>query len=165
MTEADGEALHDLLGVLDYPMLGVTAASGGRRGACLVGFSTQCSIAPARFLVCLSKRNATYRIAQDAAVLGVHFLTRDDRALSELLGERTGDDLDKLQHVAWEPGPEGVPVLDAGAGSYVGKVLDRQDLGDHVGFLLEPIEVRSRAVTAPQLGFQDVKDMEPGHEA
>ena len=162
---ADGEALHALLGVLDYPMLAVTAASGGRRGACLVGFSTQCSIDPARFLVCLSKRNATYRIAQDAPVLGVHFLTRDDRAVSELLGEQTGDDVDKFQHVAWGPGPEGVPLLDVGAGSYVGKVLGRHDLGDHVGFLLEPIAVRSRGVDAAQLGFQDVKDMEPGHEA
>lgn len=161
----DTDELHALLGVLDYPMLIVTAASGGRRGGCLVGFSTQCSIDPVRFLVCLSKRNATYRIAQDASVVAVHFLSTADREVSELFGEQTGDDTDKFQQVPWAEGPEGVPVLDAGAGWYVGRVLDRHDVGDHVAFLLEPVAVQRRDVSAPQLGFQAVKDMEPGHEA
>jgi flavin reductase (DIM6/NTAB) family NADH-FMN oxidoreductase RutF len=161
----DDEDLHTLVGGLDPPMLIVTAASGSRRGGCLVGFSTQCSIDPTRFLVCLSKRNATYRIAQDAPVLAVHVLTTADRAVSELFGEQTGDDTDKLQHVDWQPGPHGVPVLDAGAGCYIGTVLDRSDVGDHVAFLVEPVEVRLRGWSAPQLGFQAVKDMEPGHEA
>lgn len=35
---------------LDYPMLIVTTRSGGELDGCLVGFSTQCSIDPARFL-------------------------------------------------------------------------------------------------------------------
>ena len=161
----DDAALHALVGALDPPMMIVTAAAGNRRGGCLVGFSTQCSIDPPRFLVCLSKRNATYRIAQEAPVLGVHFLTLDDRELSELFGEQTGDDTDKFQHVAWAPGPQGVPLLDAGAGCYAGEVLDRYDVGDHVAFLLRPIAVHNHGVDAQRLGFQDVKDMEPGHEA
>lgn len=161
----DGDAWQRLIGALDYPMLIVTAASGSRRGGCLVGFSTQCSIDPPRFLVCLSKRNATYRIAQEAPAVAVHFLTGADRELAELFGEQTGDDIDKLQHVAWEEGPHGVPIIDGGAGSFVGKVLERRDVGDHVAFVLEPTQVRHRGVDAPQLGFQDVKGMEPGHDA
>jgi len=35
-------------------MIIITAAADGVLGGCLVGFQTQCSIDPARFLVCLS---------------------------------------------------------------------------------------------------------------
>lgn len=158
------EAVQQLVADLDYPMLIVTAADGERRRGCLVGFSTQCSIDPARFLVCLSKRNATYRVARDADVLAVHFLTAVDREISELFGEQTGDQVDKFEQCEWEPGLEGVPILSAGAGYYVGRVLERRDVGDHVAFLLEPEEAEFRRGDR-QLGFRDVKDMEPGHEA
>ena len=158
------ETVQRLVADLDYPMLIVTAADGEQRRGCLVGFSTQCSIDPSRFLVCLSKRNATYEVARHAAVLGVHFLTADDREISELFGELTGDTVDKFQRCEWEAGPDGVPILAAGAGYYVGRVLDRLDVGDHVAFLVEPVAAEFRR-SAPQLGFRDVKDMEPGHEA
>ncbi len=154
-----------LVAGLDYPMLIVTAAADGRRAGCLVGFSTQCSIDPLRFLVCISKRNATSRVARDASHLAVHFLTRDDRKLSELFGEQTGDRIDKFSHCGWQEAPEGVPVLHAGAGYYVGAVLERRDLGDHHGFLLEPVRAVAHAGRGPQMGFQDVRDMEPGHQA
>lgn len=157
--------VQTLVAELDYPMLIVTAAAGGRRAGCLVGFSTQCSIDPLRFLVCISKRNATYRVARAATHLGVHFLTRDDRELSELFGEQTGDRVDKFSRCTWQEAPEGVPVLDAGAGYYVATVLDRRDVGDHDAFLLEPVRAVARGGRSGQMGFQDVKDMEPGHEA
>ena len=154
-----------LVAELDYPMLIVTAAAGDARAGCLVGFSTQCCINPPRFLVCISKRNATYRTASVADVLAVHFLTHDERTLSELFGEQTGDDLDKFTQCEWDAGPNDVPLLRDVAGYYVGRVLERHDVGDHVAFLLEPLEAEFRRPVAPQLGFQDVKDMEPGHEA
>ena len=42
---------NDLVGGLDYPMFIATARSErGERAGCLVGFATQCSIDPSRFL-------------------------------------------------------------------------------------------------------------------
>lgn len=159
------EAVHRLVAELDYPMVIVTAAADGERGGCLVGFSTQCSIDPLRFVVCISKRNATFRPASSAGVLAVHFLTHDDRALSELFGEQTNDDVDKFEQCAWDDGPDGVPLLRDTAGYYVGRVLQRVDVGDHEAFLLEPFDALCRRAVTPQLGFRDVRDMEPGHEA
>jgi flavin reductase (DIM6/NTAB) family NADH-FMN oxidoreductase RutF len=51
MTSAS-ETFTKIMGSLDYPMLVVTAAAAGERAGCLVGFATQASIDPARFLVC-----------------------------------------------------------------------------------------------------------------
>jgi flavin reductase (DIM6/NTAB) family NADH-FMN oxidoreductase RutF len=163
-VSVDTKSLHRLLLSAESSMIVVTAATGSRRSGCLVGFSTQCSVDPVRFLVCLSKRNATYRIAQESPVLAVHLLTQHDGAVAELFGGQTSDDTDKLQQVDWEPGPHGVPVLAAGAGAFVGEVLDRYDVGDHVAFVLDPVAVYDRDVDAPPLRFGQVKDMEPGHE-
>src|SRR4051794_41781759 len=55
-------AVHELIDELDYPMFIVTVAAGGERAGCLVGFATQCSINPPRFLVCLSDKNRTFRV-------------------------------------------------------------------------------------------------------
>src|SRR5438067_13436853 len=103
--------LDEIAGDLDYPMLVVTAAAGGRRAGCLVGFATQTSIDPSRFLVCLSRLNATYEVACRARTLGVHVLGRGDLDLAELFGGETGHRIDKLARCDWREGPDGVPVL------------------------------------------------------
>jgi hypothetical protein len=56
---------HALVGGLEYPMFIVTARAGGEPLGCLVGFATQTSIRPPRFLVCLSHNNRTYRRGRD----------------------------------------------------------------------------------------------------
>lgn len=149
---------------LDYPMAVVTAADGDERAGCLVGFAAQCSISPPRFMVWLSKKNHTYRVAQRSRVLAVHLLSTDDLALAELFGTETGETVDKLERVPWREGPGGAPVLTDCARWFAGRVVDRTDTGDHVGFLVEPFEADA-APWAGQLGFQAVRHLDPGHEA
>jgi flavin reductase (DIM6/NTAB) family NADH-FMN oxidoreductase RutF len=157
-------AFNALVTNLEYPMYVVTAASGGERDGCLVGFATQCSIHPPRFLVCLSVKNRTYRIAQTAPVLGVHLVGEGQHDLAELFGGETADAVDKLARWPWRQGPEGVPVLDDVDNLFVGRVLARFDLGDHVGHLLEPIAARHEGDT-DALGSQEVSDIDAGHPA
>ena len=157
------ERFDDLVGRLDYPMLIVTAAAGGRRSGCLVGFSTQCSLQPPRYLVCISQANHTAAVAARSEHLAVHVLDRADHDLSLLFGEQTGDDVDKFARCAWTE-RRGVPVLDGPRAWFVGRVVDRVPLGDHVGHVLEPVEV-SVPEELDLLTFQQVKDMEPGHPA
>ena len=155
--------VEQLLGALDYPMVVVTAADGDEQAGCLVGFHTQCSMDPVRFLVLLSNKNHTHEVASGAEVLAVHFLTAEQAALAELFGTRTGDHVDKLAEVAHSTGPAGVPLLDDCDERFVGRVRGRVALGDHTGFLLEPVDAEfSGAID--QLGFQQVKDLDPGHQ-
>lgn len=154
---------------LDYPMFIVTAAAAGAggqvdRSGCLVGFATQCSIEPERLLVCLSKQNHTYQVARTAAALGVHVPGARQRGLAELFGGTTGDDLDKFAKVRWRDGPAGVPILTDCPRWLAGQVLERIDLGDHVGFVLAPLEAASAGGT-DALPFSAVADLEAGHEA
>ena len=128
-----------LVGDLEYPMFIVTARVGDERLGCLVGFATQTSIHPQRFLVCLSHTNRTYRRGRDAELLGVHCVPAGADELAELFGGETGDDVDKFARCEWHDGPEGVPILDACENWFVGRVLRRVAAGDHDAFLLEPI--------------------------
>jgi flavin reductase (DIM6/NTAB) family NADH-FMN oxidoreductase RutF len=149
---------------LDYPMVVVTATDGTRRGGCLVGFSTQVSIDPPRLLVCLSDRNHTFGVARHAHLLAVHVLEPDQHDLAELFGSGTGDEVDKFTRCAWHPGPDGLPLLDDCPRRLVCRVLDTVPFGDHVGFVLQPLSGHD-GTAEPALGYQQVRDLEPGHEA
>jgi len=149
---------------VDYPMYVVTANVGERRGGCLVGFATQTSIDPVRFLVCISRANATAPVAREASHLAVHLIGPDQRELARLFGEESGEWTDKFASVAWREGPSGVPVLEGCPATLVGEVVVRLDLGDHEGFLLDPVAVEGKA-SSGVLTFQQLKDLRPGHPA
>jgi flavin reductase (DIM6/NTAB) family NADH-FMN oxidoreductase RutF len=159
----DADSFDGLMGELDYPMLIVTAAADGRREGCLVGFATQTSVDPSRFLVCLSEKNRTTRLAAGVDRLAVHFVPAEAGALAELFGGTTGDHVDKFARCAWEPGPAGLPILDECDNWFVGRVLERVDLGDHVGHLLEP-EVSHHGETGPEFSFHRAKRIDSGHD-
>lgn len=164
MTDDGGRVFDDIADTIDYPMWIVTASSGGERSGCLVGFATQCSIDPVRFGVWVSKANHTFRVARSAGLLVVHAPREDDLELARLFGEETGDEVDKFSRCAWSPGPADAPVLD-GIDWFAGRVLERIDTGDHVGFVLDPFGGERRAGTGPRLTFQQVRDFHPGHPA
>lgn len=160
------EAFEQMVGLLDYPMFVVTTRSGDVRAGCLVGFSSQVSIDPSRFLVGLSKRNHTFRVASHGAThLAVHLLSKPHRDLARLFGSETGDRIDKFSRCRWWEGPEGLPILADAAAWFAGRILDRFDLGDHVGHLTDPIAGSAPDRFDDLVSFGDVKDLEPGHEA
>lgn len=169
MDVAEARAtFHDLVAELDYPMFIVTAVAGegetASRAGCLVGFGSQSSIDPPRFLVCVSRRNRTYRVALRAAALAVHFVPRDAEDLARLFGGHSGDDVDKFARCDWDPGPGGLPILRACPNWFAGRVLDHFDLGDHVGFLLDPLAAHWEGPEST-FEFQRAKRIEPGHPA
>lgn len=158
------ETFHRLTGELDYPMLVVTTVAGGERSGCLVGFSTQCSIDPQHYLVCLSDKNHTTRVAAHAEALVVHFLPDTAEDLAELFGSETGDRVDKFTRCEWHDGPGGLPILDRCGRWFAGRILARHTLGDHIGYLLEPFAAADED-RGGHFAFHRAKRLEPGHEA
>ncbi|PWK64832.1 flavin reductase like protein [Streptomyces sp. CG 926] len=163
MPETELDAFAE---ILNGPMYVVTVAAAGERSGCLVGFASQCSIRPPRFVVWLSVRNHTYRVARGASHLAVHVLDRDRCGPAELFGGETGDEVDKFAQVDWRPSADGSPLLTGARAWFVGRIETRIDGGDHVGFLLSPTEVSPPVRTAPALlRYDDVKDIDPGKPA
>jgi flavin reductase (DIM6/NTAB) family NADH-FMN oxidoreductase RutF len=149
---------------LDYPMFIATVAAGGERAGCLIGFATQCSIHPPRFLAGISDKNRTYRVAQGAESMAIHLVPEGATELAELFGGETGDEVDKFERCTWRPGPGDVPLLEDCPNRFVGRILERVDFGDHTGMVLEPFYADEDEASG-QLGFHRAKRIEPGHEA
>jgi flavin reductase (DIM6/NTAB) family NADH-FMN oxidoreductase RutF len=160
---SQASTFNQLAAQLDYSMFIVTAASDGERSGCLVGFASQVSIRPSRFLACLSVKNRTFRVAQHADVLVVHFVPEEATDIAELFGGETGDEVDKFERCRWRAGPDGAPILAELENWFAGRVLERLDLGDHHGFVLEPIDGQASQGEHP-LTFHRAKRIEPGHE-
>jgi flavin reductase (DIM6/NTAB) family NADH-FMN oxidoreductase RutF len=157
------ESFNSLMAELDYPMFIVTTVGDdGERAGCLIGFATQISIKPPRFLAGLSHKNRTHRVARRAEYLGVHFVPADGEEIAELFGSETGDEVDKFERCAWHEGPAGVPIVDGLPNWFVGRILDRVDGGDHDAMILEPVAAERQA-EEEELTFHRAKRIEPGH--
>lgn len=149
----------------DYPLMVVTvAADADERSGCIAGFVTQCSIVPPRFLVCISKVNHTFAVAQGCRSMALHLLGRDQVALASLFGEQTGDSVDKFVHCRWSRGRTGAPVLENCAAWLEGGVLDRFEVGDHVAFLMHPV-AGGAGTEEGLLTYRSAPDLDPGHPA
>jgi flavin reductase (DIM6/NTAB) family NADH-FMN oxidoreductase RutF len=157
-------AFERIVGRLDYPMLIATTHARGERAGCLVGFATQASIDPPRFLACISDKNRTYRVLQGADAMAVHVVPADAGDLVELFGGETGDEADKFARCEWSDGPEGLPLVTRCPSWFAGRILERLPMGDHVGHLLEPFAGEA-GDDGPAFPFSRAKHVEPGHEA
>ena len=151
--------------ILDYPMFIVTTTSHRRNAGCLVGFATQTSIDPPRFLIGLSNKNYTHRVALDAPRLVVHLLDATSTELARLFGESTGDDVDKFTQCSWHAHDDAVPVLDDAPAWFSGTVRERIPAGDHTAFLIDIDAAEVRRKPTRLLRLSDVSDFNPGHEA
>ncbi len=161
---SNAEEFSRLAAGLDPAMAIVTTEDGGERAGCLVGFHAQCSITPVRYAVWLSKANHTHRIALRASAFAVHFLDRNHRSLAELFGTTTGDDIDKFEHCAWVPSPDGVPLLSDCSNRIVGQRAAMLDEGsDHICLVLASIEAEV-ATPFTAMRLSDVQDLRPGHD-
>lgn len=159
------QAFEKLVALLNYPMFVVTTQAGGVAAGCLVGFASQASIHPPRFLVGLSTQNHTFRVAAEATHLAVHVFDREHLDVVELFGSQTGDSVNKFDGCSWHHGPAQLPILDAAAAWFVGEILDRFSLGDHVGHLLQPVDGSPPHELERWVSFSDVQHLPPGHEA
>ncbi|WP_051866291.1 flavin reductase family protein [Streptomyces griseus] len=152
-------------GRLNPDMCLVTARAGAERAGCLVGFASQCSMRPFRFVVWLSKVNRTFAVACAADFLTVHVLTPRQFGLAALFGGVSGDQVDKFARTGWREEHGGAVVLDEAAAWFVGRVVQRTDAGDHVGFILDPVQCgeREQGGGGALLRLSDALTIDPGH--
>ena len=137
---------------LDGSLVVVTTSSDDQHAGCVVGFHTQCSIAPQRYAVWISKANLTYRVSLFATHLAVHLLAEADRSLLQLFGGTTGDRTEKFALCDWSPGPGGVPLLGSCRTRAVLEIASRWDDGsDHACFVGTPVLAEWAATTPMRL--------------
>jgi len=139
-----------------------TTTSDGEPSGCMVGFSTQCSIDPPRFLICISKINHTYLASEHSDAVALHLIGQDQIPLASLFAETSGDDMDKFAHCRWLPGTTGAPVLTDCAAWLEGMIIQRWSVGDHQALLVRPV-AGGAGVHREVLTIRHSPDFRPGH--
>lgn len=162
-TAEIAKRLTRLLGGMTRPAAIATVSAHGRVAGCVVGLHTQCSIAPMRMLVCISKSNFTHTVAATAKGLALHYPSANDHELARCFGEETGFDHDKFEgrRTTTLTAPEAV-ILDEIPNAWAGVIHARYDFGDHTGLVVEPQWIRTSSCFE-QLDVDDLDDVEPGH--
>jgi flavin reductase (DIM6/NTAB) family NADH-FMN oxidoreductase RutF len=83
----------------------------------------------------------------------------------DLFGGETGDEMDKFDQCAWTAGVAGVPILEGAEAWFAGTIIERFDLGDHVGHLLDPVAGGTTSTSHDAATLHDADDIDPGHPA
>lgn len=159
MKEPDFHALVDRA---PPAALVVTAGTGEPRAGCLVTFHCQASIDPLRYMVALSPNNHTTAVASDSRHVAVHWLAAGQRSIAELFGGRCSIQDHTFRRVGWRPWDDGTPLLEEAAGWFVGAIVDRWPMGDHVGFLLDVVDGSPEGEFAA-LNASDLGPLPAGH--
>ncbi len=158
-----GTASAALRDAVDTPLYVVTAADQqGRPSGCLAGFVTQCSMVPVRYLICVSKLNHTFFVAERASAMALHLLGATQTELAKHFGELSGDAVDKFADLSWRAGPHGAPILDGCAAWVAGSIIRRVGVGDHEAFVLAPRAGGPGPMTGA-LSVRAVPDIRAGH--
>jgi flavin reductase (DIM6/NTAB) family NADH-FMN oxidoreductase RutF len=157
VSEAIAEAV-------DYPLYVVTTSADDELSGCLAGFVTQSSMTPVRYLVCISKVNHTFGVAERSNGLALHLLGADQSDDASLFGEETEDCTAKFDRVSWSPGHTGAPILGDCAAWVEGPIINGMSVGDHQAFL---IAVSGGGVgrRRGQFMLHQASDFSPGHPA
>jgi flavin reductase (DIM6/NTAB) family NADH-FMN oxidoreductase RutF len=152
-----------LVNAVDPPLFVVTAADDeGRPSGCLAGFVTQCSIIPVRYLICVSKLNHTFFVAEHAPSMALHLLGRSQEELAAHFGALSGDTVDKFARLSWRKGSGGAPVLESCAAWVAGPIIRRYGVGDHEVVVLAPVEGGCGS-SVGTLFTSDLPDFPAGH--
>ena len=141
-----------------------TTSSDGEPSGCIVGFSTQCSIVPPRYLVCISKVNHTYFASESSDSVALHLSGRDQVPLASLFAETSGDTVDKFARCEWRTGATGAPVLGESAAWLEGRIIRRWSVGDHQALLVRPVDGGAGS-HRDVLTAQSAPHFRPGHPA
>lgn len=159
------DSFDDIMAWSDPAMAIVTTTDGRERAGCLIGFHAQSGMEPNGLSIWLSKANHTFRVAVFAQVIAVHFPTVDDVEIATTFGTLTGDRDDKFARCTWQPGLDGVPLLDRCPNRVVGRKAALLDTtSDHVCVVLDPVESQF-ADRRPPLRLSHVVHLRAGHDA
>ncbi|MGB0099012.1 MAG: flavin reductase family protein [Nocardioides sp.] len=150
----DSAEFRQVCGQFPTGVTAVTAvAPDGRLAALTVNSFTSVSLDPAKVLFCLATTSSSFHVLSEAERIAIHILREDQEdiarrfATSGLTGE------DKVSGIAWEEGPDGVPLLPDCCAVLAGKPDQIITSGDHVIILIDVDHAEHKTSPLPALSF------------
>jgi len=132
----------------------VTArTSDGRVAALTVNSFTSVSLDPAKVLFCLATTSSSYPVLLAADRIAIHILGQDQEDIARRFATSGLSGADKLDGIAWTPGPDGVPLIPGTPAVLAGRTDQAITSGDHIIFLVDVDHVSLKPSAVPALAF------------
>ncbi len=136
---------------------GVTAVTAvtadGAVAALTVNSFTSVSLDPPKVLFCVATSSSSFKVLDQASRIAIHILSQDQEDLARRFATSGLSGADKLDGVAWVPGPDGVPLLTRTPAVLAGRRDEVITSGDHVIILLDVDHVVLEPTDVPALSF------------
>jgi flavin reductase (DIM6/NTAB) family NADH-FMN oxidoreductase RutF len=156
VDDSAGINANEFRAALRQFLTGVTiATTAGDEGA-PIGLTanafTSVSLDPPLVLLCVARSASSYRAMERATHIALHVLAEPQHHLSRTFAVSAGDGVDKFIGVDWTPNAAGVPLINGCLARLECSVVDRLELGDHLGILGQVDAADADEQTAP-LGY------------
>ena len=115
---------------------------------------TSVSLDPPLVLLCIARSTASFRAMDQAERYAVHILTADQQATSSAFARSAAEGARKFGDVRWSRAADGLPLLEDFLARIECSVVDRVELGDHVGYVGRVDAVQTHVTAAPLAFFR-----------
>jgi flavin reductase (DIM6/NTAB) family NADH-FMN oxidoreductase RutF len=96
---------------------------------------TSVSLDPPLVLVCVARSASTFAAMEQARTYAVHVLHDGQDAISMRFACSAADGIEKFSEIEWYRADSGLPLLDDALARLECTIVDRVEMGDHVGYV------------------------------
>ncbi|MDP3891463.1 flavin reductase family protein [Nocardioides sp.] len=150
----DAAEFRQVCGQFPTGVTAVTAIAGdGAMAALTVNSFASVSLEPAKVLFCVGTSSSSFPVLRSAERIAIHILRQDQEDLARRFATSGLTGADKLEGIAWSPGPGGVPLLPDTSAVLAGRTDQIIFSGDHVIVLVDVDHVDHKPSPMQALSF------------
>lgn len=155
----DNALKKTVLRMFTYGIYAVTAKHVDEVSLMTVNWLTQCSFDPPMLALAVESDSHSRQVIEASGAFAVNIYESGQRELAGSLGRTFGKHPEKLNEVAWTPGPlTGSPLLATALGWAECKIVGSLPAGDHTLFAAEVVEIglnhEGSPLTLKETGFK-----------
>ena len=148
-----------VLRMFTYGLYAVMSTDGERVGGMTVNWVSQASFDPPMLMLAVEADSFSRQVIEASGAFSVNIYETGQRELAGLMGRSQIKRPDKLNDIAWRPGPAtGSPLLEAALAWVECRVQGSIPAGDHIVMVAEVVEVgvnrEGATLTLAETGFK-----------
>jgi len=125
------------LDTLSYGVYVITCKAGNRTNGLTVAWATQVSGTPNLVAAAVCQKWFSHKLLSESDYFIFHVLAEEQTELGKHFGSVHGWDTDKFEEVKWEPGVDGIPVIQGCRAVMECRKVQEVPAGDHTIFIGE----------------------------
>ncbi len=138
----DNALKKTVLRLFTYGLYTATAQHGDDVSMMTANWLTQCSFEPPLLALAVESDSHSRQVIEASGAYAINIYETGQRELAGSFGRTFSKHPEKIENVAWKPGPlTGSPLLNSALGWVECQIISSAAAGDHILFVAEVVEV------------------------